>query len=204
MAKPKIHTTTDFALNQISLLEKYVLSMNTIEVKFQYFISELVMLRLFAIVETSIAEIAYKLATGATYLNGNPPKLLVSPCVSIKAAKHNMRTLNRRTTTDLHWRKASDIKDNIKHLLDSSDYFAQNIDKYGSIFSEMRIVRTYIAHRNTGSRKKFKSVIRQIYGANLRLQVGAFLISKKRKPMANLEKYIKTSRIFLNDIAIGK
>ena len=204
MAKSKIQTTTNLALSQISLLEKYVLSMNTIEVKFQYFISELVMLRLFTIIETSIEEIAYKLATGATYLNGNPPKLLVSPCVSIQAAKNNMRNLNRYKPTDLHWTKATYIKESIKYLLDSSDYFAQNIDKHGSIISEMRKVRVHIAHRDADSRKGFKDVIRQSYGANLRLTVGAFLISTKRKPMANLEVYIKTSRILLNDIATGK
>jgi hypothetical protein len=204
MARPKIPTTTDYAQKQISSLENHILSMDDVEIKFQYFISELIMIRLFAILESSIAEIAYKLATGAKYVNGNTPMLLVSPCASIKTAKHIMRTENRGRTVDLKWSKASYIKESIKYVLDDTDYFARNIDRYGTIISEMSKVRNFITHKNTNSRTEYKSIIRHKYGANLKLQVGAFLLSTKRRPIPNLETYIQASRILLNDIAIGR
>lgn len=204
MARPKVNTTTDYALSQISSLEDKILSMNTLEIKFQYFISELVMMRLFSIVEASIAEIAYKLATGAKYSNGNSPLLLVSPCPSMNAAKIKMRNENRGgRTVDLKWSKASYIKQSIRYVLDDTDCFARNIDNHGIIISEMSKVRNFIAHKNPNSKDGYKSVLRQKYGAHPKLQVGAFLLSTKRTPTSNLEIYIKTSRIFLKDISTG-
>jgi len=203
MAKPKLQASTTGAIAKINALEKHVDSMYGIDMKLKYFVTELMMLRLFAIVETNIADTAYKLATNASYLNGTSPKLLVFPRKSMAGAREDMMGLDRDKKRGLNWAAAKEIKLNTKHILDPADFFILSIAKHAAIITEMRKIRNYIAHKNPASRKGFREVVRAKYAANLKLSVGAFLLSEKRHVPHNFKRFIKTSRVLITDIASG-
>lgn len=203
MAKPKLQASTTVAMENINSLESHIDSMPEIDLKFKFFIAELMMLRLFAIVETNIADTAYKLATNAPYLNGAPPKLLVPPRKSMAGARSDMMDLGREKSRGLSWTAVREIKRNTKHILDPTDFFILNVSKYAAIITEMRKVRNYIAHKNSSSRKGFREVVRGKYSANLKLSAGSFLLLENRHSPHNFERFIKTSRILITDIASG-
>ncbi|BAU55585.1 hypothetical protein [Mucilaginibacter gotjawali] len=166
-------------------------------------ISEIIMLRLFSIVEISIEEVALKLACGAKYKNGTPPIVLLR-CRSMQDAHVNMLTHNRRRASRyLKWTKASYIRDSIQFVLNITDCFYSNIQIHGNIINEMRIVRNHVAHRSTSTKNEYLNLLRSRYGGNPNLTLGAFLISKTRNPISNIEYYIRAAKIVLNDITKG-
>ncbi len=166
-------------------------------------ISEIVMLRLFSIIETSIAEIAFKLACGARYKNRNPPIILLR-CSSMANAHANMLTHRRRRPyMHLKWTKSAFIRDSIEYVLDISDSFYSNVQIHGNIINEMRIVRNQIAHRSKSTKIDYINLLRSRYGGNPNLTLGAFLISKARNPISNIDLYIRVSKIVLHDITKG-
>lgn len=203
MARPKINTTVERALSDLKKLENYINSMNDVELKFQSFIAQLVMMRQYDVLELAIAEIAYKLCTGSQYLNGNNPNLITRPAPSIKTAREQMCSFNRTKYRQLRWSRSKEIKCNIENIMDLTDYYVQKIEIHASLLCEMSKVRNFIAHNNASARKKYKEVIKDIYSADLKLGVGAFLISTKRHSIPNLERYIKFSRIMIKEIASG-
>lgn len=161
------------------------------------------MLRLFSILETTFAEISFKLACNAKYRNGNTP-LILRRCGSLQQAHIAMLSYNRnRPKLYLKWTKASYIKESIEYVLDINDVFYQNIQIHGSLINEMRIVRNHIAHRSTSTKNEYISLLQTKYGGNPNLTLGAFLTSTKRNPIANIHYYINASRIILNDITRG-
>lgn len=203
MPKSSINTSYSRSINDIAILENYIVNCAGLDVKYQYMISEVVMLRLFSIVETSIAEIALKLACGARYKNGNSPIILLR-CNSMQNAHLNMLTFNRSVVPRyLKWTKASFIRDSIKFVLDITDSFYSNIQIHGNIINEMRVVRNHIAHRSHSTKAEYISLVRRKYGGNPNITLGAFLISKARNPISNIDLYLRSSKIVLHDITKG-
>ncbi len=137
-------------------------------------------------------------------MNGITPALIAPACGTIDNARNMMMTYNRGgTARSLKWTQSGEIKKNIEHVLDETDFFYVNIANHSAILTEMRKVRNYIAHKNKGSRKGFSEVVRARYGGNLKIQVGAFLISKKRHTPSNLSRYFTVSKILIDDISKG-
>lgn len=203
MPTPNIARTTLLVDNQISRLDTYTVSARNLEAAYQYLIAEVVMLRLFAIVEHSIAEIAYKICSGARYLNGRVPNVLYMSR-SIQGARFSMLNYNRRRPkSNLQWTRSRYIRESVENVLDSGEPYLINANANGNILNEMRQVRNYIAHRNTSSRDAYKRVIRTTFGANLNISVGAFLMSTKRLSTPKIHTYIQQSRIILDDLTRG-
>jgi hypothetical protein len=71
---------------------------------------------------------------------------------------------------------------------------------HGNSIDEMRKVRNFIAHRSTSSRSEYRDVIRLTYGANINISSGVFLISDRRSSIPNIDRYITTTKIVLNDM----
>lgn len=175
----------------------------SLESKYQYFVSEVIMLRLFSIIEFSISEFALKLASGATYKNGTAPLTLVA-CTSISDAHGKMISYKRKQPLRyLEWTTLKKIETTIKFTLDLSDKFYTNIATHISLIDEMRDVRNHIAHRNAGTAAKYYKQLQLIYGGNPKLTIGAFLMSTVRHPISNLERYIKSTPVILHDICNG-
>lgn len=203
MPKVSILTSYNKSISDIAILAGYNVNSKVLDAKYQYMISEVLMLRLFSILEFTMSEVALKLSCGASYQNGTNPIVLKS-CKSVQDAHSNMLSYNRtKPLIYLQWTKASFVKESIKHVLDIRDKFYSNVAIYGSLINEMRIVRNHIAHRSNSTKKEYKTLLIRLYGGNPKLTVGAFLTSTNRNPLPNLDRYIASIRIILNDITKG-
>jgi hypothetical protein len=202
---PAVSVTTSYnnAIREVDILNNYLIQSLTLDAKYQYFVGEVIMLRLFSVLESTIGEVALKLACGANYRNAAPPVILIA-CSSVGDATAKMISAGRaQPLTYLSWTTKKSIKNCIKFVLDTNDHFYLQIRNYNVLLNEMRVVRNHIAHRNSDTNRKFKQEMTRIYGANPRLNMGAFLVSTTRHPMSNLRRYVQTTRIILNDITSG-
>lgn len=204
MARAVIQTTIDRANKDIRRLEDILSSVGGLDAKYQFLIGEVVMLRLFATLETTFEEIALKLCCNASYLNGVTPNLLVTS-KSIVSARSSMISFGRGANKlrYLKWTRKDDIFKNLKFLMVLNDPFLNYIDIHSASFNEMRKVRNHVAHISNSTRVEYKSVIRRIYSTDIRMPVGAFLMSTKRHSLSNIIRYIQISKVIIHDIAKG-
>lgn len=163
MPRVSVLTSLNSSINDIAILSNYNMGSKFLNAKYQYMISEVIMLRLFATLEKIISEVAFKLACGALYRNGNAPRIHRS-CTSIEDAHSNMLNYNRPKPLHYHrWTKASFVKESIEHVLDITDSFFVNIQIHGNLINEMRIVRNHIAHRSTSTKKEYNLLLSRTY-----------------------------------------
>lgn len=204
MPIPNINTSYNNSIKEIGILSNYMTDCASLESKYQYFISEVVMIRLFAILETTIGEIALKLACGAVYKNETAPLTQVV-CSSINDANGKMLTHNRGRSNLrwLKWTNENDIEKSIKHVLVLTDKFFVAVQNHASLIDEMRIVRNHIAHRNSGTARQYYQVLHAIYTGNLKIAMGAFLISTTRHTLPNIKRYLISVPVILQDLSNG-
>jgi len=203
MALPSIGASFNRSTKDIALLSNYLVTAKTLQSQHQYLIAEVIMLRLFGIFESSVQDIAYKLACGALYRNGTNP-LVLTPCNNLMDAHHKMLSHQRgRPLPYLKWTTSRYINDSIKFVLDPTDSFYTTILSNSSALEEMRIVRNQIAHRTKSTKNAFDTVLVNRYGANPRLSMGAFLTSTTRHTPSNITRYVQEMTIILNDITFG-
>lgn len=203
MPRVNVITTLNKSINDITILSNYNLGSKSLDVQYQYMISEVIMLRLFSILESTISEVAFKLACGALYRNGNAP-IINKPCNSVQNAYITMLNYNRRRPLQYHrWTKATFVKDSIEHVLDINDVFFINVQNHGTSINDMRIVRNHIAHKSASTRQEYNALLNRTYGGNPRLTIGTFLTSTTRNPLSNIDRYIAVINIILNDITKG-
>ena len=169
----------------------------------QKFVAELILLRLFDLFQNLVSSVATKLACGAEYLDGTSPKLLERA-----RSLHGARTLfqehsRQRPRHQLRWSKASEIKENVRYVIDQDDNVVNVIDRNSSLIEELRRVRNRIAHNNRGSRKNYREVVRRHYGAYLNhVTPGVLLLTPRFQPLL-IEQYIKQERIMVKDVGPG-
>lgn len=203
MPTPSLAITLRDTGTGLNNLERFRSDSKELEPRYQYFIAELMMLRLFAIMEGAIADIAYKLVAGATYLNGTEPIRLFSAnsMASARAAMLNYGRQNARQ--NLRWTKSKDIRDSTSTVLPPTESFIRYARENGHLLDEMRKVRNYIAHNNADSRSGYRQVIRLTYGANSKVSSGVFLVSIRRQSVAKIDEYIANARIIIADLVNG-
>lgn len=202
MPAPSLAATYNKALGDIQILENYRNDSKILEPKFQHFIAEVVIIRLFSILENCIRETALKVACQANYRNGTEPTLTLV-CRSTIDAETQFINFNRPRPIRLKWTKASYVHNSTKEVIPITEQFRIQINNYAALLNEMRRVRNHIAHRTSSTRREYKNVIRHIFGANLKIQPGAYLTSTKRLSNPKIDSYIAISRIMINDITNG-
>ena len=203
MPTPKLSITLRNATEVVDKLQKYKSESENLEAKYQHFISEMIMLRLFATFEKTVAEMAFKLAAGASYLNGTLPNLTIR-ANNMNASRGLFLAHGRaKPRQNLQWTKAKYIKESVQFVIPVSEQFIKYAQIHGSSISEMRKVRNVLAHNNFKAKKDFNTVVRQIYGANIGISIGAFLATTRRSPISNLNRYIATTKIIIQDMAKG-
>jgi hypothetical protein len=202
MPSPSIIATHSKALNDIQILENYRNDSKSLEPKFQHFIAEVVVIRLFSIIENCVRETALKVACQATYRNGTLPSLTLI-CRSTIDAENQFINYNRSRPERLKWTKASFIHKSTKEVIPLSEEFRVQVNNYAAFLNEIRRVRNHVAHRTDSTRKEYKNVLRHVFGAYLKIQPGAFLTSTKRLSNPKIDSYIVISRIMINDITNG-
>ncbi len=175
-------------------------TLNNLEAVHQKLVAEIVLLRLFDLFENFVSLIAYKVACGSTYIDGSVPALLVN-ADSINNARILFQTHGRtRQRYQLKWSAASEIKENVRYVIDSTDNLVVVIDRNGSLIDEIRRVRNRIAHNNSQSRKNYREVVRRHYGAFMNhITPGLLLLNPRIRPRL-IEQYIRQTRIMAKDI----
>jgi len=166
----------------------------------QKLVAEIVLMRLFDLFQNLVSSVSEKLVSGASFIDGTSPALLTS-ARSAQGARNLFQMHGRpRARQQLRWSKASDIKENVKYVIDSNDNFINVIDRNGSFIDEVRRVRNRIAHNNALSRRKYREVVRRHYGAYLnRVTPGVILLTTRLRPCL-LDQYIRKARIFAKDL----
>ena len=164
-----------------------------------HYIAELVLLRMFALLESALEESACRLICGARYCDGYAPQLLRHrPVRGLEKARAEMREYNRATPMNrLRWTRARDIAENLEKLLPRNEHFVTTVLNHGVHISDMRKIRNHIAHRNAETRKRFQDVIYQHYGARVPgLTPGKFLVSSRFSPSI-LEQMCRQTQIVI-------
>ena len=202
MPRVSLNTTFTRAQNDIAILENYISQVESLSIRYQHFVGEVVMLRLFAIYEQTTKEFALKLACNGTYRNGDFPRIH-HQCKSLEDAADQMAIFGRAKPVQLKWTKARYVRESVQHVLDVTDRFTSEIRNHGTLINEMRIVRNHVAHRTESTRREFAKVVRRQYGAAAKLTSGSYLVSTKRHAQSNIRRYIKSVRALLNVISHG-
>lgn len=203
MPRLSIDSTYRKAIKDIDKLISYRNDSKSLESKYQYFIAEVVMIRLFGILEDAIRYTAFKLACKTNYRSGKTPSPNII-CKSINDARNQYRTYNRNDSLlNLNWSKVSYINKSIKFILTTSEDFYKYINNYPNEINEMRIIRNHIAHRSSSTYNDFKKLKQHLFGANLNITIGAFLTSNKRLGYSKIDRYLTTVKIIIDDITKG-
>ena len=203
MPRPSLNVTVRETQRNVARLAAYRSGAGGLDPTFQYLVSELLLLRLVAILEASIDDLACKLVSGAAYMNGIQPSRIQS-AKSIAEAEAIMLTSRRGGRSRyLSWTKASVIRDNVYRVMSPRDPFVFHAGAHGNVLNEMRVVRNYVAHNSSDARKEFQQIVRYVYGANASISVGAFLTSRTRRGVAKIDEYIRVVPAIVTDLAGG-
>lgn len=203
MPAPRLEVTVREATAGLLRLENFRASSQSLLPVHQYLIAELIMLRLFSIVESAIEDLACKLAVGASYANGTLPNPLVN-VRSIDGAKSAMKNGGRtRPRNNLRWNRSQSIRESTSAVLSPSEPFIRYAQAHSAILNEMRQVRNHVAHRSSDSRRDYQQAVRTAYGANSRVRVEVFLTSRQRLPVAKIDEYLAAAKIMISDLARG-
>lgn len=203
MARPSILATYNKSISDLAIVGRYLQKSEHLPPEMHGFVAEMLMLRIFSILESCVREVAARVACGVPYRNG----VLSSPtikCTSIQDALNRFKSEGRRTPlSNLRFTNVSNTNNSIKYIIDISEPFRIKLSRYGVQFEEMRIVRNHIAHRYKNTYVDYKNVIMGRYGARLNLRPSVFLTSTKRQPRAIIDEYLIGVRVIITDITTG-
>lgn len=166
----------------------------------QKLVAEIMLLRLFSLFENLISSVSLKLMSGASYADGTTPSLFTKAV----SARHAIWLLTKhgrnRPRPQLIWSKATEIKENLRYVMDKKDDLVTVVDRNGAFIDELRRVRNRIAHNNAKSRRDYRDVVRHHYGAYMNnVTPGMLLLTPRRRPSL-LEQYIRQEKILAKDL----
>ncbi len=203
---PRLSITASYnnAINQLNITGRYLAKSKSLSAEMQGFVAEMLMLRLFSILETCVRDVAIKVACGTPYRNGINSTPTIR-CKSVNDAIEKFKNEGRggQPIQNLRFANVSQTNESIKYVINEREPFRVTLSKYGSIYEEMRCVRNHIAHRTKSTSINYKKIVKQRYGANYIIKTSSFLISSKRDGRVRIEDYIRTIRILINEITNG-
>lgn len=203
MPAPRIQTAYNKAIRDISIVENYRRKSLTLLPQFQGFVAEVLMLRLFSILEKAVLDISCRVACGSQYTNGISPTPVIL-ANTLDDAINKFKNYNRtKSLNHLQFSNVSYTNEAIKNVIPVTEPFRQNLSHYGVEFEEMRNVRNQIAHRTSSTYTKYKTVILRRYGAALKLKPSVFLISTTREHRPVIDQYVTIVKLMLIDMVKG-
>lgn len=203
MARPSILATYNKSMSELLIVERYLLNSKKLPPEMYGFVAEILMLRIFSILESCIREVSVRVACGVSYKNGVMPAPTIR-CASIQDALNKFKSVGRsRPLLYLKFTNVNHTNDSIKYIINNSEPLRVKLAHYGVQFEEMRRVRNHIAHRYKNTFAEYKTVIMSRYGANLKLKPSVFLTSTKRQPRAIIDEYLITVKVIIDDITNG-
>jgi hypothetical protein len=166
-------------------------------------VAEIALLRAFDLLQGVFQTTATKLVCGASYLDGSMANVLLQ-ARSQTTALTNMSTHGRaRPKHRLRWSQVSEIKDNCKFVVQTTEHFLTTLTFHSSIIDEMRNVRNRIAHNNADSRTKYQVVVRRHYGAEMKhISPGTLLLSDRFIPRL-INQYLAQSKVLVKQMLKG-
>jgi hypothetical protein len=183
-------------------LEALYRSVGALDFSHQKLVAELIMLRLFSLLESHFESVALKILCNTQYLDGTLPNLF-HVSANGRNALSNILNFGRKKAlkkVQLKWTNYISIESNVRHLINASDNYLNVLKLNSAFIDEMRFVRNHIAHNNSDTRQKFKPVVIKYYGAYINtVTPGLLLLSPRRKPPLIIE-YIKSSLIIIRDL----
>lgn len=202
MGRPSIVSIHRNALYRLSVVERFLIKAQHLPPDLYGFVAEVMMLRIFSIIEYTVRETATRLACGVPYRDGIFPSHIIHVCSSLSDAINKFKSHNRgsKPKYKLQFNNVRQTNESIKFIIDSNESFRIKLNAYGVKFEEMRKVRNHIAHTTSSTRNDFKDVIRQRYGGYVKLKPAVYLISTKRQSRSIINEYLITARIMANEI----
>lgn len=201
MGRPSINSIYTQSVSRLKVVEKYIIKAKLLPPDLYGFVAEIMLLRIFSIIEFAVRETAARIACEVPYRDGVAPTNIILKCSSIPDALNKFKTHNRKKPLkNLHFTNVSNTNDAIEFVIDTNESFRLKLNAYGVIFEELRKLRNHIAHRNSNTRKGFNNVITQKYGGYVKLKPSNFLISTKWQVVAPIEEYLKIAKIMVNEI----
>lgn len=196
---PSLEVTRRFVDAEMGRLEAALRDMEQMPVNLQYLVSEIILIRAASILEFALAEIAYKIAAGAVYIDGSRPQLLVA-CRSMSDARTAMLTVGRsKQIQSLKWTRSKFILSSVGFVIDKADHYMISCNNFGARIAEIFKVRNFAAHRTKTAKTEYKEVVRSVYGKSRNMQLGHFLLSGNYLPASNLKRYLIEIRSIVND-----
>lgn len=198
--QPSIGTDYNFFVKESSKLQRLLGDIRSLSPKYQTIIGEIVMLRLFGLLEITLCSVAKKIVCGARYLDGSAA-LTLHNAKSISGAELAMKKHNRPSRVELRWSSVRHVKKNIEFVIDKSDNYVLQIDKSVSEFNEMRRIRNYIAHRNQSTRQQYRGIVSKYYGAYVnRITPGILIMNEQHVRPRLIDQYFGMARTLVGDL----
>jgi len=181
-------------------LKSLITEISIIEPKYQKFIVEMILIRVFYNFENYVSIISKKVATGCIYSDSTSPVLLLKSS-SITKSDNLFKNYGRnKPLFNLNWATAKEIKGNVSSIIDPADNFVQVIDRNGTLLDEIRRIRNRIAHNNPVSRSNFYIVVRRYYGAIVNhITPGTLLLTNRKNPIL-INQYLSKLDIVARDL----
>ena len=160
---PRLSITASYnnAINQLNITGRYLAKSRCLSAEMQGFVAEMLLLRLFSILETCIRDVAIKVACGTPYRNGINSTPTIR-CKSVNDAIEKFKNEGReKSIQNLRFANVSQTNESIKYVINEREPFRVTLSKYGSIYEEMRCVRNHIAHRTQSTSINYKKIVKQ-------------------------------------------
>lgn len=178
-------------------------NLGSLNPRYQKMVAELVMVRLFSLVESHFESITTKILCATPYVDGTSPVLLFESANASNARSNMLRYGRRSAKNQLRWTKVTFIQDNVIHLLDGSDHLLRVLTTHSSFIEEMRCVRNHVAHNTSDTRARYRPVVERYYGAYVpRITPGVLLLTSRIAPLL-IRQYILKSRFVIREIVRG-
>ncbi len=180
-------------------------NMTSLDPRYQKMAAELVMIRLFSLLEEHFQSITLKVLCGAMYLDNTIPTIAVR-CRSMRMASTNIANYGRATPLQAYkikWNQAVEIRNNVRYLLPTTENLITVFDRHATLIDDMRRVRNHIAHNTPDTARKYKPVVQRHYGAFASsITPSVLLLSNRRHPIL-VKQYLIASRIIIKDLVKG-
>ncbi len=200
MQAPNLASDRDASLGEIDRLRSLVQSIEPLQVQHKKLIAEMIVVRLFIIIENLISRTCKKILCEAVYLDGTIPLRLVI-ATSMSNAQHLMASHQRTRDRALRWGNSRDIRQNISHTIDPKDPIVDVVSTYASFVTDIRYVRNHIAHRNPNTQANFRKVVRSYYGGLKRgTTPGLLLLTTATRPVPLVISYLTFARALVQDL----
>ena len=189
-------------LAQAESLSNLLDKISDLDFENQRIVAELVMVRLFSLLEMHFESITLKVLCNVQYIDSTYPNLIVRS-TNAKNAVSNILSYGRTKTwrtVNIKWNQHQCIQENVRYLLNPTDNLLSTFGNHGSVIDEMRRVRNHIAHNTQDTRRKYKSAVVSHYGAYINtITPGKLLLSTRQNPCL-LKQYIVTAKIIIKEL----